>query len=163
VDRAADSSQRASALFWLGTAYGYRARQADLHGSFFRAAHDAKAMRAALTEALTLDSACVDCQLGLGIYEYALARAGTVARFVARLFGLGSGDVARALERLRRVSENGALARTEARWVYANMMLRESLRDPALREPAQRLLTALARDYPENPVFQRAAQPDAGR
>jgi hypothetical protein len=146
-------------LFWLGTACGYRARQAELRGSFWRAARDAKAMQDALAGALERDSTCVDCLLGLGVYDYALARAGFVARIVARLLGLGTGDADRALQRLRRVSEEGVLARTEGRWVYASALLREGPRDASLREEGLRIIGELARQYPDNPVFRRALTP----
>jgi hypothetical protein len=143
------------ALFWLGTALGYRARQADLHGRWWRAAGDAKGMRRALERALVLDSSCVDCLLGLAIYDYALARAGALARLVARIIGLGGGDAELALARLRRVSEEGTLARYEARWLYGNALVRESRRDAALREEARRIVGTLAAQFPDNPVFSR--------
>lgn len=150
----ADSS-RLSALFWLGTAFGYRARQAEMRGFTWRAARDAHAMQGALERALAIDSSCVDCLLGLGIYDYALARASTIARLVAHIIGLGGGDVERALARLRRAAEEGSLTRTEARWVYANALLREGDRDTAQREAGIRAVAALAEQFPENPVFQR--------
>lgn len=159
VDSARDSLVRADALFWLGTAFGYRGRQAELRGNYWRASRDARAMRIALDEALALEPGCVDCLLGLGIYDYALARAGALARVVTRIIGLGAGDAARGLERLRRVSDEGVIARTEARWVYANALLREGEQDPAVREEALRLLIDLAQQFPENPAFRRAAAP----
>ncbi len=152
---AASDSSRISALFWLGTAYGYRARQAEMRGFAWRAARDAHAMQGALEKALAIDSSCADCLLGLGIYDYALARASAVARLVAHIIGLGGGDVDRALDRLRRASESGTLTRTEARWVYANALLREGDHDAALREAGIRGVTALAEQFPENPVFRR--------
>jgi hypothetical protein len=161
ADGAVTGAQRAEALFWLGTALGYRARQAELRGGLWRAARDAKAMYEALTEAVELDSTCVDCLLGLGVYEYALARASALARFVARLVGLGGGDAERALAWMRRASEEGAFARTEARWVYANALLREGARDMSLHEEGRRLLADLATQFPENAAFQRAAAPAA--
>lgn len=161
LDSATADSARVRGLFWLGTAYGYRARQAELRGSLWRAARDARAMQGALTRAFTADSACVDCLLGLAVYDYALARASTIARVVARLIGLGGGNADQALLRLRLVSDSGALARTEARWVFANALLREGARDPAAREEGRRLIGELALQFPENPVFQRALT-DAG-
>ena len=147
-----------AALFWLGTALGYRARQAELHGHLWRAASDARGMRRALERALAMDSSCVDCLLGLAIYEYALARAGALARLVARIIGLGGGDAEVALARLRRVSEEGTLARYEARWLYANALVRESRGDATLREEALQLVGALASEFPDNPVFARFLQ-----
>jgi hypothetical protein len=152
---ATTDSARVAPLFWLGTALGYRARQAEMHGRYWRASRDAKQMRGALERALALDSTCVDCQLGLAIYDYALARAGALARLVARIIGLGGGDAAQALEQMRRVSEAGSVARLEARWVYANALLRESGTDGARREEALRMVGGLAARFPENPVFRR--------
>ncbi len=155
VAEAATDSARVAQLFWLGTAYGYRARQAELHGHVWRATHDARAMRSALRRALALDSACVDCELGLAIYDYALARASALARLVARIIGLGGGDAALALTRMRRVQEAGTLTRNEGRWLFANALLRESRSDPSLRAEARALVSDLAERFPENPVFRR--------
>ncbi|HVO34964.1 MAG TPA: hypothetical protein VMT21_05315, partial [Gemmatimonadales bacterium] len=58
VADATTDSARVVQLFWLGTALGYRARQADLHGHPWRASREAKAMRNALERALALDSTC---------------------------------------------------------------------------------------------------------
>jgi hypothetical protein len=161
ADAATDWDGRAQALFWLGTAYGYRGRQAELRGNVWRASRDARAMRTALDSALAIAPACVDCLLGLGVYDYALARANAVARVVTRILGLGGGDATRGLERLRQVSEEGGIARTEARWIYANALLREGERDPALREEGLRIIGDLVRLFPDNPVFRRAAQAPA--
>ena len=156
LDSAPDEDARRAALFWLGSSYGYRARQADLRGSTWRAAKDAKAMRSALERALELDSACADCLLGLGIYDYALARAGALSRLVARVIGLGSGDAQRALERMRKASEDGLYTRTEARWVYASALLREGQRDAASREEGLRIVGTLVDQFPDNALFRRA-------
>ena len=155
VREATTDSARVAQLFWLGTALGYRARQADLHGHPWRASHEAQAMRAALERALALDSSCVDCQLGLAVYDYALARASAIARLVARILGLGGGDAELALARMRHVQEQGALARYEARWLYANALVRESGSDTLLKLEARRLVGDLATRFPDNPVFRR--------
>ncbi len=162
TDSARTAEQRAAGLFWLGTALGYRARQAELRGGYWRAAREAKAMSEALAEAIELDSTCVDCLLGLAVYDYALARASAIARLVGRIIGLGGGDARRGLERMRHVGDEGLLARTEARWVYANALLREGPRDPALREQGRAMLLDLAQQFPDNPAFRRAAGADAG-
>jgi len=152
---AATDGERVAGLFWVGTALGYRARESDLHGRYWRAVADAKAMRAALDSALALDSTCVDCRLGLAIYDYALARAGLLTRLVAHLLGLDGGNAAAAVAALHRVSEHGTLTRLEARWLYASALLRESRRgDPGRRE-AQQIIAALAAQFPDNPVFRR--------
>lgn len=153
----------ASRDFWLGTALGYRARQRDLHGHAWGASRDAKAMRDAYRRVIAIDSSCVDCYLGLGLYSYALARAGTLARLVAKLIGLGSGNVREGLSMLRRVAAGGDLARVEGAWVLASALVREGDRDQRRRTPlraeARAIVEQLAQRYPGNPVFQRFLTP----
>lgn len=159
VDRAVTGAQRSASLYWLGTALGLRARQAELRGATWRAAREARDMRDVLTEAAELDSTCVDCLLGIAAYHYGIARAGFLARTMGRLFGFGGGDPEAALALMRRVGEDGSYARIEARWLYVHSLLREGLRDQAQREEGLRLAGALARQFPENEVFRRAADP----
>ena len=156
MEQASDDSTRARGYFWLGTAVGYRARQAELLGRWWRAAREAGRMRTALGQALAYDSTCVDCLLGLAAYEYGLARSSALARLVARIIGLGGGDADRAMELFRRVVTEGDVARTEGRWIYANALLREGERgDASLREEGLRMVAQLADEYPENPIFRR--------
>lgn len=143
------------ALFWLGTAYGYRARQAELRGDWWRASRDARAMRQALERALAADTACVDCLLPLGLYDYALARTGALARLVASIIGLGRGDEARGVARVRRAAAAGGFTRYEAQWVLANLLRRDAHADLLLDEEALAIMTDLLNRFPENPVFLR--------
>jgi len=155
IREAADDSARSRGYFWLGTAVGYRARQAELLGRWWRAAREAGRMRSALERALAHDPSCADCLLGLAAYEYGLARSSALARLVARIIGLGGGDVDRAMELFRRVAAEGDLARVEARWVFATALLREGERDASFREEGLRMIAQLAEAYPENPIFRR--------
>jgi hypothetical protein len=145
--------------FWLGTALGYRARQRELHGHSWGAAKDGKAMRDAYQRVLAADSSCVDCYLGLGVYQYGLARVGALARLVAKLIGLGGGNAERGISYLRRVAREGDLARVESTWVLAAALEREAGRDAAgrvtLEREAREYVRRLADRYPGNPVFQR--------
>jgi hypothetical protein len=147
------------AKFWRATALGYRARQREENGHSFSAAKDAKAMRDIYRRLLAADSACADCYLGLGVYDYGLARAGALARFVARLIGLGSGDAERGIRYMRRAAHDGDLARVESTWVLAVALTREAARDrdgsAVLEDEARGYVEALAARYPGNPVFQR--------
>jgi len=162
VASAPDTATLVRSLFWLGTALGYHARQAELRGSFWPASRHARAMQEVLERALALDSACVDCLLGLGVYDYALARAGAMPRLVARIIGLGGGDARRGLERMRRAADQGGYARWEARWVYGNALLREADREPDLREQGLRVIGELASQFPENPAFRRVLEGGSG-
>ena len=145
--------------FWLATALGYRARQRDLHGHSWSAAKDAKVMRDAYARVLAADSSCADCYLGLGVYQYGLARAGALARLVAKLVGLGSGNAEQGIRYMRRAALEGDLARVEAAWVLAAALEREAARAaPAratLQHAARDEVLHLAERYPGNPVFQR--------
>ncbi len=155
-----------TADFWFATALGYRARQRDEHGHGFSAAKDAKAMRDIYQRLLASDSTCIDCYLGLGVYEYGLARAGALSRFFARLIGLGSGNAERGIRYLRRAAHDGDLARVESTWVLAAALMREAARDPAgravLEREARSYVESLAARYPRNPVFQRFLRETAG-
>jgi len=145
--------------FWRATALGYRARQREEHGHAFGAAKDAKAMRDIYRRLLAADSSCADCYLGLGVYEYGLARASALARLFARLIGLGSGNAERGIRYMRRAAHDGDLARVEGTWVLAAALIREAARDPAgrgvLEREARGYVEGLAARYPGNPVFQQ--------
>jgi hypothetical protein len=148
-----------AADFWRATALGYRARQREENGHSFSAAKDAKAMRDIYRRLLAADSSCADCYLGLGVYDYGLARAGALARFFARIIGLGSGNAERGIRYMRRAAQDGDLARVESTWVLAAALIREAARDPAgravLEQEARAYVEGLAARYPGNPVFQR--------
>ncbi|HEV2752054.1 MAG TPA: hypothetical protein VGV12_16145, partial [Gemmatimonadales bacterium] len=145
--------------FWLATALGYRARQRDLHRHSWGAAKDGKAMHDAYARVLAADSTCADCYLGLGVYQYGLARADALARLVAKIVGLGSGNAERGIRYMRRAAAEGDLARVEGEWVLAAVLEREAARDPAdrpaLEREAREAVTRLAERYPGNAVFQR--------
>ena len=148
--------------FWRATALGYRARQREENGHSFSAAKDAKAMRDIYRRVLAADSSCADCYLGLGVYDYGLARAAALARFFARIIGLGSGDAERGIRYMRRVAHDGDLARVEGTWVLAAALMREAARDSrgsaVLVEEARGYVEGLAARYPGNLVFQRFLQ-----
>jgi hypothetical protein len=152
-------AEDAGDAFWVATAYGYRARERELHGNALGAAKDAKRMRDGYRDVLAGDPGCADCLLGLGLYDYGLARVGAIARLVARVIGLGGGDAARGIRALRRAAQDGDLARVEAAWVLASALVREARRDRAGRAvllgEARGVVDALAARYPENPVFRR--------
>jgi hypothetical protein len=162
IARARATSPGPAREFWLATALGYRARQRDLHGHSWSAAKDGKAMHDAYARVLAVDSACADCYLGLGVYQYGLARASALARLVAKIVGLGSGNADRGIGYLRQAATSGDLARVEAGWVLAAALEREAARDPtqraALEREARDAVARLAARYPGNPVFQRFLQ-----
>ncbi|MBI1967963.1 MAG: hypothetical protein HYS40_08220 [Gemmatimonadetes bacterium] len=145
--------------FWRATALGYRARERERHGQAFGAAKDAKAMRDAYRRVLAADSTCIDCYLGLAVYNYGLARAGSLARLVAKLIGLGSGNVETGIRYMRRVAHDGDLAQVEGTWVLAAALVREAARDKGgravLEREARAYVERLVERYPENPVFLR--------
>src|SRR5712664_2050909 len=124
-------------------------------------------MRDIYRRVLAVDSSCADCYLGLGVYEYGLARASAVARFFARVIGLGSGNAERGIRYMRRAAHEGDLARVESTWVLAAALVREAGRDAAgrgvLEREARGYVETLATRYPNNPVFQRFLRETANR
>src|SRR2546428_12612926 len=98
-------------------------------------------MRDAYARVLTVDSSCTDCYLGLGVYQYGLARASALARLVAKLVGLGSGNAERGIAYMRRAATEGDMARIEAGWVLAGALVsgekRGSTQRPALTRSAR--------------------------
>src|SRR5207244_6761861 len=118
-----------------------------------------RALRQPSSRVLAAHSPCPDSSLGLRVYQYGLARASALARFVARLIGLGTGDVATAMRYLRRVAHDGDLAQVEGTWVLAAALVREAARDPGgkpvLEREARGYVQRLAARYPGNPVFHR--------
>jgi hypothetical protein len=102
------------------------------------------------------DSACFDCYLGLGVYDYGLARASALARLFARIIGLGSGNAGGdPLHAPRRAG--GDLARVEGTVGVAAALMREAARDRAGRAVARgarrAYVEALAARYPRIPCF----------
>ena len=159
LDLAIRRAEVAGDEFWIATAYGYRGRQRELHGGALGAAKDAKRMRDAYRRVLAADSSRVDCYLGLGLYDYGLARVGALARLFAKIIGLGSGDAERGIRYLRRAAQDGHLARVEATWVLASALAREARRDrrgrAVLLGEARGYVLRLRERYPDNPVFLR--------
>lgn len=159
LDLAIRRAEAAGDDFWIATAYGYRGRQRELHGGALAAANDAKRMRDAYRRVLAADSSRADCYLGLGLYDYGLARVGALARLFAKVIGLGSGDAERGIRYLRRAARDGHLARVEATWVLAAALVREAGRDrggrAVLEGEARGYVSRLRERYPENPVFLR--------
>src|SRR2546428_7439865 len=116
-------------------------------------------MRDIYRRLLAADSSCADCYLGLGVYDYGLARASAFARFFARIIGLGGGNAERGIRYLRRAAHDGDLARVESSWVLAAALMREAARDRegrgVLEREARGYVEGLVARYPGNPVFQR--------
>jgi len=123
-------------------------------------------MRDAYARVLAVDSSCIDCYLGLGVYQYGLARASALARLVAKIVGLGSGNAERGIAYIRRAAAEGDLARVEAGWVLAAALVREAARDPARRAALERdardAAAALASRYPGIPCSSASCERPPG-
>jgi len=123
-------------------------------------------MRDAYARVLAVDSSCIDCYLGLGVYQYGLARASALARLVAKIVGLGSGNAERGICDM---PPRGCGGRSGAGrgWLGARRRAgARAARDPARRAALERdardAAAALASRYPGNPVFQRFLRETAG-
>ncbi|MBI5597702.1 MAG: hypothetical protein HY928_16565 [Elusimicrobia bacterium] len=144
------SSQAAVGHYYLGAAHGFRARGLVARKSWMSAVGSARRGAKHLKKALALDPALLDARLGLGMYEYYIARAPLLARPLAfAMMGLW-GDRDAGLAHLRAVAEHGGAARMEARSVLSAIYAS----DPEGRwDEAEALLGPLMERYPGNPLY----------
>jgi tetratricopeptide (TPR) repeat protein len=67
---AGSSTENAELIFYLGSAYGYRAYFLGRRGSWYSAIANGKKATALLQQAVDLDSTLYDAYLGIGTYKY---------------------------------------------------------------------------------------------
>jgi len=100
------------------------------------------------------------------VYQYGLARASALARLVAKIVGLGSGNAERGIAYMRRVlrreiSRGSRRAGcSPPRWCSRRRA--RSGAAAALERDARHEAARMASRYPGNPVFQRFLRETAG-
>jgi tetratricopeptide (TPR) repeat protein len=139
----------AEAVFYLGGAYGFRARYRILKTEWWGATWDGKRAKEMLDRMAVLEPDWIDTNLGLGMYNYyvdVLPAYFQVLRFVAFI---PAGDRKEGLRQLRLAMDEGLYTRPEAEFFLLDIM-----KD---HEKDYRTALELARDlrqrYPENPFF----------
>lgn len=132
-------------LLALGGALGFEARLAQVEHRWWTAYRLASRGRDLLARAYRLDPTLADCLLGLGMYDYLLARAPTVARVALKLLAF-SGDRERGLAELSEAAEHGTLDADEAR-LFLRIVWADMEHDT---ERALPYAQALRQKYPEH-------------
>ncbi|HMB69948.1 MAG TPA: tetratricopeptide repeat protein, partial [bacterium] len=117
VDRNPDD---VSARFFLGGAYGYKARYLAIQQKWWTAYRTGKAGVGHLERVVEQAPDLADAYLGLGIYHYYTDVLPSIFRFLGTLIGI-RGDRDRGLEEIHRALREGSLVNVEARFFLAEL------------------------------------------
>jgi tetratricopeptide (TPR) repeat protein len=133
------------ALYWKGLLHATRAiYHLSVTRSHRQAVGDARDARNLHVKILEQNPQSVDAQLLVGIYDYVAGSIPWYLKIFAAIAG-HTGNRDRGMATIRRVTEQGSLARTDAMTFLAVLYYREKLYDHALR-----VLQHLERMYPRN-------------
>lgn len=143
-----DPELRADGHFVSGMAYGTRGQWNVMKGRWLAAYFDGKKSVRHLKRCLKLDPGYHDAYLGLGLFDYQVARFSGGARLGALLGGM-RGDEKRGLERIRQAVERSRYAHKQAAQLLANLYLVD-LREDSKALP---LLQRLRGFFPGSPYF----------
>ncbi len=152
----AQNPQDSKALFYLGGLYGYRGIALGMSGkmsNMLTAAREAKKGVDLLKQAVALDPANADAQMGLGLFNYLISQAPSAVQTVIKLAGL-SGNKNDGLRQLEYAATNGVYARAEAQsWlaqIYSSGFI---FPGEGLYDRAERHFTAFLALYPRNTLI----------
>ena len=146
-----DSTTRAWAHFFKGSALSYKALRQGRNRSFFSALRNGLAAVRELSKAVNLDSTLYDAYLGLGIYDYAMAE---LPRYLRWLPFVKDGRERRekALREMRLAAEKGWFSRVPAKDALAwTLAYRGRARE------GYRLAMELVQEFPESRSFRWTA------
>ena len=138
----------APARFFLGGAYGYKARYLALQEKWWSAYRTGKRGVGHLETLAKEHPEIEDTYLGLGIYHYYADVLPSVIKFFAPIMGM-NGDRKRGLAELKRAVRGGVLVPVEARFFLAEI-------DVSFEErpwSAYGWSRGLREDFPENELF----------
>jgi tetratricopeptide (TPR) repeat protein len=141
------NSNNAAARFFLGGMYGYRGMARRTHGSMIQAVFDGRKGYINLEEALRADPAMYDAQMGLGLFEYLIAKAPKSLSWLLSTIGY-PGSIDGGLAALKLAADKGTYARTEAKFFLAQFLFNEHRRDEAFQ-----VMHELTEQYPRNTLF----------
>lgn len=145
--------ERAEAWFYLGGAYGAKAKWRVLRGARLAAARDGKRIKNALERALVLDPSLTDAYFGIGLYHYYADVAPRALKMLRWLLLLPGGDRVEGLAEMLRARDAGQLVRSEADYQLHLIYLWYE-KEP---EGALELIKELRVRHPRNPHFWQAA------
>ena len=145
--------ERAEAWFYLGGAYGAKAKWRVLRSARLAAARDGKRIKNALERALVLDPGLTDAYFGIGLYHYYAAVAPRALKMLRWLLLLPGGDRVEGLAEMLRARDAGQLVRSEADYQLHLIYLWYE-EEP---ERALALIRELQARHPCNPHFWQTA------
>lgn len=144
-ERLSKNPRDVQALYWAGVSHVTRALiKLTLIRARLDALGEAKKARKLHADVLTIDPEFVDAYLVIGMYEYIVGSLPWYLKVLASLVG-HSGNRERGLADVKRVSEQGNLAREDAKSYLAILYYREKRYPEALE-----VLRWLAQSYPRN-------------
>ncbi|MGQ0723189.1 MAG: tetratricopeptide repeat protein [Candidatus Eiseniibacteriota bacterium] len=111
----------ASARFFTGGAYGYKARYLAIQEKWWEAYRTGRKGLGHLEKAVEIDPDLADAYLGIGIYHYYADVLPSVLKILGAIVGLG-GDRERGLAEIRRALDEGELVGVEARFFLAEIL-----------------------------------------
>ena len=140
----------ATAEYYMGAAYGFKARVSVMRRNWFDALREARLAVSHVQKAADLDPSMDDLYLGLGMYHYYMARLPVGLKpFAYLLIGLW-GDREKGLAELERAAQRAAAAGPEAMEVLAYVYGSDA---EGQWEKADAFLKKLIERYPGNPCY----------
>ncbi len=137
----------ASAQFFLGGMYGYRGMARQTQGSLIQAVLDGRKGYIHLADAFRADPKMYDAQMGLGLFEYLIAKAPKSLSWLLSTIGY-PGSIEGGLSALRLAAEKGTYAKTEAKFLLAQFLFNEHRHEEAIRA-----IDELTAEFPRNTLF----------
>lgn len=143
-----NAAERADGYFAGGMALGTRGQWSKLRGHWAQAYFDGKKAIKLLNKCVKIDPEYNDAYLGLGVFDYQVARFGVFLKFLA-VIGL-RGDEKRGLERMHRAMDKGRYASRQSAQFLSYIYLIDKRDYPRSLEVTRRL----RRELPDSAYYQ---------
>lgn len=143
------STDTATAELYLAAGYGFHARMFAAQKQYRQAVSEAKRSFDHVNIAIRLEPERDDAYLGLGMFNYFMARIPPAAKPFAYLVTGVWGERDKGLAQLERVAKHGTAAKMEARTVLSAIYASDKEK---LWDQAEPLLAELMERYPHNPI-----------
>jgi tetratricopeptide (TPR) repeat protein len=141
--------ESAELQFYAGMADAAAARFYALRGENRNAARAGVRAREHFIRSRTLDASLADADMGLGLYNYYVDTLGAMARLLRFFMGIPGGSKQEGVRLLEHSITEGVLVPNVARFYLALNLHRYDLQ----YEKALGVISPLAEQYPENPLF----------
>lgn len=144
-----DPRQRADGYFAAGMALGLRGQWRLVQGRWYQAYRDGKKAMSYLRRCVEISPRYYDAYMGLGIFDYQVAKLPGALKLGARLLIRGTGNAKRGLKRLRLSVKKGRFASRQAAAFLLSIHLVYERDYPKALETVRGLL----QDFPESPYY----------